>query len=138
LALLLACPAAAEPARVIDGDTIAVGSKRVRLYGIDAPETEQRCADGWPAGRIATAELQRLIAGRTLSCETRDRDRYGRTVAVCHADGLDINREMVERGMAWAYRKYSRDYVPVEAVARAGRFGIHGHDCQPAWEWRSK
>jgi len=45
---------------------------------------------------------------------------------------------MVRLGMAWAFVRYSRDYVADEEKARAERLGVHGHDCAPAWQWRAR
>lgn len=137
IGLTVALPAAAEPA-AIDGDTLRLNGTTYRLWGIDAPETKQACPDGWPAGRLATTHLQALIAGRKVLCERRDTDRYGRTVAVCRAGGEDLGAIMVRDGYAWAFVRYSGDYVDQEARATAARAGVHGHGCAPAWEWRQK
>ena len=112
-------PANAEditgPARVIDGDTIEVAGERIRLHGIDAPENKQTCK--WPGktipcGQLATTALMDLTAGAQITCKTREKDRYGRWVAVCYdPDGFDISRNMVHTGWALAYRRYSLDYV---------------------------
>jgi endonuclease YncB( thermonuclease family) len=114
--LLLASSAAAQT--VTDGDTIKMAGTTYRLWGIDAPETHQICADGWPAGRIATEYLVNLMHGHTITCEPRTKDRYGRTVALCRADGVDIEAEMVRSGMALAFVRYSRDYVTLLLVSR--------------------
>jgi len=45
---------------------------------------------------------------------------------------------MVREGLAWAFVRYSSDYVGQEAKAKADRLGIHAYDCQPAWEWRAQ
>ena len=87
---LAASPALAQSARVVDGDTLKVDGVTYRLWGIDAPESAQPCADGWPAGRSATEHLRALIGDRHVSCEPRSVDRYGRTVAVCRVDGRDL------------------------------------------------
>jgi endonuclease YncB( thermonuclease family) len=71
-------------------------------------------------------------------CQERDRDRYGRTVATCWANGEDIGALMVRRGFAWAYVRYSADYVPQEDRAQAERLGVHAHGCVPAWDWRKE
>ena len=68
--------------------------------------------------------------------EERDRDRYGRVVAVCRAAGEDLNAWMVSQGWALAYRQYSRDYVGEEADARAARRGIWRGDFVEPWDWR--
>lgn len=121
-----------------DGDTLRLNGVTYRLYGIDAPETKQVCADDWPAGTLATRRLQVLIGGGNVVCEKRDQDRYGRTVAVCRANDRDLGAILVREGLAWASVRYSRDYVPLEAMAKSEWRGIHAHDCEPAWEWRAR
>jgi endonuclease YncB( thermonuclease family) len=76
--------------------------------------------------------------GCRLVCQEKDRDRYGRTVAICRANGEDLGAILVREGMAWAFVRYSSDYVGQEAKAKADRLGIHAYDCQPAWEWRAQ
>lgn len=123
---------------VVDGDTLKVDGLRYRLWGIDAPETKQLCRDGWAAGRAATSYIRSLIQGHTVKCEDRGRDRYGRVIALCKADGRDIGADMVQAGMAWAFVRYSRDYVPLEREAQAAKLGVHARQCEPAWEWRAR
>src|SRR3979411_2783842 len=74
---LAALPAFAEYVRVIDGDTLRVDGVTYGLWGIDAPEAHQSCADDWPAGRTATEHLRALIGDRHVSCEPRTLDRSG-------------------------------------------------------------
>lgn len=109
-----------------------------RLWGIDAPETKQDCADGWTAGKAASTYLYGLIRGHKVTCEAKDTDRYGRTVAICRADGRDLGADMVRAGMAWAFIRYSRDYVEQEAEAKAAGVGVHARQCEKAWEWRAR
>jgi endonuclease YncB( thermonuclease family) len=130
---LAALPAFADSVRVVDGDTLRVDGVTYRLWGIDAPEAGHLCADGWPAGQTATEHLRALIRNRQVSCEARTLDRYGRTVAICRADGRDQGADMVADGHAWAFVRYSRDYVEEEREAAAVRDGIHGHTCDPVW-----
>jgi endonuclease YncB( thermonuclease family) len=139
--LLLLIPSfAAADIRVVDGDTIVLDHARIRLFGIDAPEMDQSCsAEGraWPCGEAAAAYLAELLRGRRVVCETRDVDRYGREVAVCRADGLDVNAQMARRGMAWAYLRFSEDYLDEETAARRDRLGVWRGPNQPAWEYRA-
>ena len=103
-----ALAAPSTPARVIDGDTIDISGQRIRLHGIDTPEAKQTCQrEGvtWLCGAEATKTLKELIGSSDVSCTERDRDRYGRIVAVCQANGVDLNAAMVLSGMALAYRK---------------------------------
>ncbi len=142
--LLLASPGLAQditgPARVIDGDTIHVAGQRIRLHGIDTPETRQTCGlDGRVVrcGREATAALRRLSDDEPVSCQERDVDRYGRIVAVCfNTEGQDLGAELVREGWALAYRKYSLDYVDEEQKAKAGKAGLWSMDFVEPWEWR--
>ena len=106
--------------------------------GIDAPEMQQTCADGWPAGIEAKRALEALMAEREITCEGRGRDLYGRAIGLCRADGLDLGAAMVSAGMAWAFVRYSRDYVVQESAAMAANLGVHARRCIPAWEWRAQ
>ena len=124
---------------VIDGDDIEVSGSRIRLYGIDAPESRQTCLAGgqrWACGEQATRELTDRIGSRTVTCEERDRDSYGRIVAVCQLAGQDLNAWLVAQGWALAYRQYSQSYVDEEAVARAARRGIWRGNFVAPWDWR--
>jgi hypothetical protein len=124
---------------VIDGDTLDVAGHRVRLFGIDAPEASQSCADE-PCGRQATQALRSRIRGSPVSCEQRDVDHYGRIVAVCRADGGDLGAWMVGNGWAVAYVEYSTDYVDAERNARLDERGIWqaGNAIEKPWEFRQR
>lgn len=137
-AAALTCAPAVAETTITDGDTLKLDGTIYRLWAIDAPETKQDCPDGWPAGRLASTRLQALIQGKAVVCEKKDTDRYGRAVAICRASGEDLGAIMVREGMAWAYARYSRDYVNQEAKAKADRVGVHAHGCLPAWEWRTR
>ena len=126
-------------ARVIDGDSLEIGGMRIRLFGIDAPERGQGCRAGgelWICGGLARLRLEERISGRRVVCKEKDRDRYGRIVAVCRAGGEDLNAWMVSEGWALAYRRYSEAYVDEEARAQAARAGVWRGDFVPPWDWR--
>ncbi len=127
---------AAAAQTVTDGDTLRMDGKTYRLWGIDAPESRQVCPDGWPAGRMATTRLQELVTGKYVVCERTGSDQYGRTIAICTVRGEDLGATLVREGMAWAFRRYSDDYVQDEARAKSAGLGVHAHGCIPAWEWR--
>ncbi len=139
-------PAAASPADVtgiaivIDGDTLEIDGWRVRLEGIDAPESAQACGrpDGgtWACGRAAADGLGELVGRRPVTCRANGVDSYGRMLGACTLDGRDLNAEMVRRGLAWAFVKYSASYVSEEAEARSGRAGIWQGEAEPAWIFR--
>ena len=99
---------------MLDGDTIGVHGIRIRLEGIDAPESRQTCRAGSivvRCGRDAAFHLSNRIGRRPVSCEPRGTDRYGRTLAVCFEGGEDLNAFMVRNGQAVAYRAFSQRYV---------------------------
>lgn len=125
--------------QVIDGDTIEVAGERVRLHGIDAPESRQTCdvaGVGWACGRTATAFLASATAGHEVTCKGDKRDRYGRRIAVCYVGDDDLNARMVRDGWALAYRKYSKVYVAQETEARASGSGMWRGQFVEPWEWR--
>ena len=132
LATLSCAPAAAADsfsgiARAMDGDSLMVGEREVRLFGIDAPEFGQTCTKGgqpWACGEAAADQLSKLVTGRKLFCQAIDTDENGRTVARCTAGAVDVNRAMVSSGYATAYRHYSADYSPDEEQAKAAKRGI--------------
>lgn len=138
VALALLLPIGAEAQTVVDGDTIRLNGTTYRLHGIDAPESKQACNQGWAAGQVAASRLRALMEGRKVVCEAKGSDRYGRTIAVCRADGEDLGAALVREGLAWAFTKYSLDYVTQESAARAAGLGVHRYACQPAWEYRKQ
>jgi endonuclease YncB( thermonuclease family) len=143
LLLLTSAPAWAETltgrvVAVADGDTLTVlveGNRqvRVRLYGIDAPESRQ------PWGTRARQALAELAHRQVVRVEVRDVDHYGRTVGRIYAGPVDVNAELVRRGLAWVYTRYNRDadLPPLEAEARAARRGLWRDPAPvPPWRWR--
>ena len=127
------------PARVIDGDTIVIAGERIRLHGIDAPESRQTCiADGvtWPCGQRATDALAALIGGALVRCVEQGTDRYERTIGICSVRGEDIEAWMVLNGWALAYRRYSLDYVDQEAAAQDARVGLWRGEFVSPWSRR--
>ena len=126
-------------ARVTDGDTIRFGKTRVRLFGIDAPEIKQTCVfkdKTWNCGIEARKALVNMIGEKKISCDKKDKDRYGRIIAVCTAGGVNLNALMVREGWALAYRKYSRDYVDEELIAKDGKTGLWKGTFKFPWAWR--
>jgi endonuclease YncB( thermonuclease family) len=138
---LLSGPAMAANVQIVDGDTLDIDGKRYRINGIDAPEAGQKCTSergkDWSCGDVATNTLYNLTHGKSVSCKTLAIDSYGRDVARCTADGTDLAGAMVERGMAWAFLKFSDEYEAAQETAKAAKIGIWRGPSQPAWEYRA-
>ena len=86
----------------------------------------------------AARELDLLARGRTVTCEKRDTDRYGRTVAICTAGGVDLGSALVAGGHAVAFRKYSKLYIPAEEAAKAAGRGLWAGEFQMPSDWRKE
>jgi endonuclease YncB( thermonuclease family) len=142
--LVLAClwgAAAQGDVLIVDGDTLDVGGVRYRINGIDAPEAGQSCTTergkSWACGDAATNTLYDLTLGKKVSCEVLATDSYGRKVARCVTGQTDLARAMVERGMAWAFLKFSDEYETAQDAAKTAKIGIWRGPSQPAWEFRA-
>ena len=124
---------------VTDGDTLTLlvdrEQVRIRLAQIDAPESNQ------PYGKKAKTALSTLAFDKQARVEVVDIDRYGRTVGEVFVDGIDVNREMVREGHAWAYTKYSHttEIIELEDSARTAKKGLWAlpeNQREPPWIWR--
>lgn len=146
LFLFLSIPATcfSWPAKVVsitDGDTLNVlrdGQQvKVRLYGIDCPESGQ---DHGPKARDLTAAF---VAGRNVEVEQKDTDRYGRAVCLVKVDGQSLNELIVQNGYAWVYRQYCKekfcqDWIKLEGLAKQQKKGMWIDSVAvPPWEWRA-
>ena len=113
----------AGAARAIDGDSLVVAGREMRLKGIDAPEYRQSCEiDGKSVacGRQAAVALRRWLARGPVTCVGGEMDRYGRLLVVCRINGQDIGADMVRRGFAVDFGGYPAE----EAAARKDGAGI--------------
>lgn len=126
---------------VIDADTWDVGGTRVRLFGIDAPESDQTCTNKsgtiWACGNWATQQVRARYQNKSARCSKVDTDRYGRVVARCKVDGVDVGRALVSDGLALAYRRYSFEYDLDEKSAAINARGIHAGDFQAPSDHRA-
>jgi endonuclease YncB( thermonuclease family) len=114
-------------ASIIDGDTLEIHGERIRLWGIDAPESTQLCRgdDSLPyrCGAKAANDLATFIAQQSVRCIPISLDQYGRTVATCSVGGADLAEWLVRSGLALDWPQYSkRKYDPTQRDAeRDGR-----------------
>lgn len=126
--------------RVVDGDTLRLGDRMLRLYGVDAPERGQHCTDAagalYDCGAAAAAMLARLLGERGVECRLQGRDRFGRALGTCKAGGVDLNASMVASGWALAHGGAVPALVPMEAAARQGQRGLWAGGFEPPPHWR--
>jgi endonuclease YncB( thermonuclease family) len=138
---IVSSPSSAGSVRVVDGDTLEVSGTTYRLHGIDAPEAGQSCdrrgGGKWACGKAAIAAMEDLVSSGDVVCKGDASDGYGRLIAVCTVNGVDMNRAMVEHGLAWAFVKYSRDYEDVETAARGERIGVWQAETETPWDYRA-
>ncbi len=126
---------------IADGDTITVlrasrEQVKIRLYGIDAPESDQ------PFGQASRKNLSALVFGEKVDVLVMSVDRYGRTVARINVKGADVNAAQIRDGYAWLYRRYCKtsvceEWAGLETMARSDRKGLWAdEDPVPPWDWR--
>lgn len=144
LVALVACadpaPAVVGRPSVVDGDTLEIQDQRIRLWGVDAPESRQICtrpSGAYRCGQVAASQLDQWIAGRPVRCVEDSRDRYGRMVTRCEFEGDDIGGWLVRRGHAVRYPEYAGSaYMIEELAARRERAGIWSGAFDYPWDWR--
>lgn len=113
--------------RVIDGDSLELQGRRIRLWGIDAPEASQTCqrpnrGGEYPCGAESTKALHELIGGQEVRCSTLRPDRYGRDLAVCFVGAVELNRAMIRSG--WALSYLADDYAAEQRTAQIEQRGV--------------
>ena len=127
-------------AGVISGDTLKIKGRFFKLYGIDAPELNQRCADGngrsYSCGKIAARWLRDWIMDNPLECRIMQQDKKGNMVGNCALGAYDLGAAIVNAGWAVAYEKYTDIYVPYEQQAKINRRGLWNGKFYKPWDWR--
>ncbi|HEY7798845.1 MAG TPA: thermonuclease family protein [Hyphomonadaceae bacterium] len=130
----------AGTASVVDADTLEIRGERIRLAGVDAPESGQKCRDAsanfFRCGSIAANALDTWINRASVSCDIEGKDRYGRLLGHCKVRGQSMQEWLVLNGYAVAYRSYSTAYVPAELAARSAGAGIWAGEFVMPWDWR--
>jgi endonuclease YncB( thermonuclease family) len=127
-------------ASVIDADTLDIRSERIRLVGIDAPESGQKCKDAKGTlvrcGTTAANALDAWINRNPVTCISEGKDRYQRTLGKCSVRGQSVQDWLVRNGHAVAYRDYSTEFVPAEIAAREAKAGIWAGEFVTPSDWR--
>jgi endonuclease YncB( thermonuclease family) len=145
-ACLCALPAFADDltgqASIIAGDTLEIHGTRIRLWGVDAPESSQLCRGDdsiqYRCGGRAANDLDAFIAKRLVSCTPITLDRYGRTVASCSVDGMDLGDWLVRNGLALDWPQYSKGlYDKVQREAEHAGRGMWAGSYVAPWLFRA-
>ena len=126
-------------ASIIDGDTIEIHGIRIRLHGIDAPESGPTCeamGNTYRCGQRAAIALDTFLGSQTVKCQQTDTDRWNRVVSRCRVREIDLGKWMVENGWAIAYRRYSTEYVDAEQQAQSKKLGLWEGNFTPPESWR--
>lgn len=133
-------PAIYGNAKVINGDTLKINGYYFRLYGIDAPESNQTCAGAqgrsYRCGVEAGNWLRSWIQDNVLECHVMQQDENGNMVGTCSLGQYDLGAAIVNAGWAVAYLKYTDIYYPYEENARAARAGLWQGRFYMPWDWR--
>jgi micrococcal nuclease len=126
--------------KISDGDTFVLlmddkSTVRIRLYGIDCPER------GQDFGKVATSYTQAFLKNKTITAVQRDKDRYGRIVALVYVNNQCLNEKMLENGLAWHYTQHdtTKSWSIKEQQARAKKVGLWKSNKPMApWLWRKQ
>ncbi len=128
-------------AHATGADTLRVGGTLVRLAGIEAHESEQRCgrnANRWRCSGVAETVLSRLVNSRTVSCSLSGTDEAGRALGRCTAGDTDVAAELVRQGYVFAESGLLARYAGEEREARAAKAGLWGGEVERPAEYRAK
>ncbi|MCO5725532.1 thermonuclease family protein [Robiginitalea marina] len=123
---------------IADGDTFTMlldnkTTVKVRLASIDCPERRQ------PYSAVATKFTSDAIFSRKVTVVVDSKDRYGRSLGWVYYDGKNLNEELLNAGLAWHFRRYSKDekLQALEDQARANKVGLwQDKNPVPPWDWR--
>ena len=131
----------AQELRVVDGDTIHLNGEKIRFTGIDTPELKQTCIkEGFidPCGVTAKEILIKKIGDNKVKCISEGKDQYNRTLAECFVNDESLSSYLVRSGYAFAYRRYSKKFIPDEDYAKLNKIGMWSMKFNFPWDYRKK
>ena len=148
---IINCAEISGKPKIIDGDTVHINTKKIRLEGIDAPEIKQYCkkpflkisvfigfqfSKDYLCGVTSKKRLTNKIDNSKIRCIYSSKDKYKRYLATCYKDNINLNKWMVRNGYAVAYKRYSKDYVRDEAYAKENKLGVWKGSFIKPEKWR--
>ena len=125
--------------KIVDGDTIHLNGEKIRFTGIDTPELKQSCLkEGIKVfcGVTAKQILIDKIGNNNVECISEGKDQYKRTLAECFVNNESLSSYLVRSGYAFAYRRYSKKFIPDEDYARNNKIGMWSMDFDYPWDYR--
>ena len=125
--------------KIIDGDTIHLNGEKIRFTGIDTPELKQTCLKESIkdlCGVMAKQILIDKIGNNSVECISEGKDQYKRTLAECFVNNESLSSYLVRSGYAFAYRRYSKKFVPDEDYARVNKIGMWSMVFDYPWDFR--
>lgn len=136
-----ALPTFRSSAKVMNGDTLQIQGRYFKLYGIDAPEISQTCADksgrSYNCGRQAALWLKGWIGDNPLTCHIMQQDEKGNMVGTCSLGQYDLGAALVNAGWAVAYTKYTDIYMPYQQQAQRNGHGLWQGKFYMPEDWRA-
>ena len=127
--------------KITDGDTIKLNGDKIRFSGIDTPELKQTCIKDEVkilCGLNAKKILVDKIGTNKVNCVKEGKDRYKRILAECFVNNESLSSYLVRSGYAFAYRKYSKKFIPDEEFAKSNKLGMWSMEFDYPWDWRKK
>ena len=128
-----------QDVKITDGDTIKINGEKIRFSGIDTPELKQTCLKDNVknfCGIEAKQILVDKIADNKVTCVREGKDQYKRTLAECFVNEESLSSYLVRSGYAFAYRKYSKKFIPDEDYARVNKLGMWSMEFDYPWDFR--
>jgi endonuclease YncB( thermonuclease family) len=138
---LLQTPLLAQTIKIVDGDTIHINNIKYRFHGMDAPEMKQTCKQNnqqIKCGVLARNALVKKIGNQNVRCKKITIDRYKRIIAECFVNGESLSKHLVRNGYAFAYRRYSKQFIEDENFAREQKLGLWQMQFEYPWNFRRK
>ncbi|MDA7751844.1 thermonuclease family protein [Candidatus Pelagibacter sp.] len=125
--------------KIVDGDTIHLNREKIRFTGIDTPELKQTCLKEGAkvfCGVTAKQILIDKIGNNNVKCISEGKDQYKRTLAECFVNNESLSGYLVRSGYAFAYRRYSKKFIPDEDYARINKIGMWSMEFDYPWDYR--